>query len=187
MESTVVLVVRHTDVHNPNNLFYGRLPRFKLSALGQEQAERTAAYLAGTPITAIYSSPQLRARQTARVIARRHHDAPVRVSTLLSEVLTSWQGTPFSALGANVNVYEPLRSPTDETIARIFHRMNKMLTRVARDTPRQTAVDHADPIMILRVGVAGLDLKLGNLRGAEYPVKARSPGSSSYPERRGLG
>ena len=76
MESTVVLVVRHTDVHNPNNLFYGRLPRFRLSALGQEQAERTAAYLAGTPITAIYSSPQLRARQTARVIARRHHDAP---------------------------------------------------------------------------------------------------------------
>ncbi len=170
---TVVLVVRHTDVHNPGNVFYGRLPRFGLSQLGLQQAERTAAHLADTPLAAIYTSPQLRARQTARVIARPHPGVPVRITRLLSEVLTSWQGTPFSQLGAAVNIYEPPKVPTDETIPRIFERMNRLLRRAVREYPGQTtvAVSHADPIMILRAGNQGLELKLSNLRGPDYPEK----------------
>ncbi len=173
MDSTVVLVVRHTDVHNPENVFYGRLPRFGLSKLGREQAERTSAYLADVPLSAIYTSPQLRARQTARAIASRHPEIPVRVSRLLAEVRSSWQGTPFAVLSRQVNLYDPPRDPGDETIAQVFARMNRLLRRVVARHPGQTVacVSHADPIMILRVGNLGLDLTLANLRGADYPEK----------------
>jgi len=173
MTSTVVLVVRHTDVHNPGNVFYGRLPRFRLSRLGEEQAERTAAYLADVPISAVYTSPQLRARQTARIIARRHPETPIRVSRLLSEVHTSWQGTCFSKLGSYVNIYEPPKEPGDETIPQIFARMSRLLRQVVRRHQGQTVVcvSHADPIMILRAGSLGLEPKLANVRGPDYPEK----------------
>ena len=173
MKTTVVLVVRHTDVHNPDNILYGRLPRFGLSQLGREQAEKTATYLADFPVAAIYTSPQLRARQTARIIGARHPSAPIRISRLLAEVRTSWQGTPFSALGSYVNVYEPPKEPTDETIPGIFTRMNRMLRRAVREHPGQTVVcvSHADPVMILRAGNQGLELKLANMRGPNYPEK----------------
>lgn len=151
---TTALFVRHTDVHNPDNVFYGRLPRFHLSELGRTQAERTAEYLAKEPIDRIFSSPQLRARQTARAIAQYHPEAPLRISRLISEVYTSWQGTPFSTLGASVNVYEPLKEPNDESITDIFRRMNAMMQLVFREYPGEkiVCVSHADPIMILRVG-----------------------------------
>ena len=69
---TTILLVRHADVHNPADVVYGRLPRFGLSSVGREEATRTAATLAGEPLAAIYSSPQLRARQTAETIAAHH-------------------------------------------------------------------------------------------------------------------
>lgn len=172
-DSTVVLAVRHTDVHNPENVFYGRLPRFHLSSLGEAQAERTASYLATLPLAGIYVSPQLRARQTARAIASQHQEVPVIVTWLLSEVFTSWQGTPFSVLGANVNIYEPPKLPTDESIAMIFNRMNRALQRAAAEHPGQTTVlvSHADPIMVLRVGLQGQPLNFASIRAANYPEK----------------
>ena len=173
MGSTVVLVVRHTDVHNPDNVFYGRLPRFGLSRLGLEQAERTAEYLAGFPISAIYTSPQLRARQTARIIGRRHIGVPLHVTALLAEVRTSAQGMSFATLGSYVNIYEPPKAPGDETIPQIFARMDRLLRRACREHPGGTvvAVSHADPIMMLKVGHLGLALNLANCRGREYPEK----------------
>src|SRR5262249_56679907 len=76
--TTTLYFVRHTEVHNPRDLFYGRLPRFRISARGREQAERVADYLADEPIVAVYTSPLLRARQTAQVIAARHPGVPLR-------------------------------------------------------------------------------------------------------------
>ncbi len=173
MQSTVVLAVRHTDVLNPKNIMYGRLPRFGLSDLGIQQAERTAEYLAGEPIACIYTSPQLRARQTARVIASRHPGVPIKVTRSLAEVLTSAQGIPFAELGALVNVFEPPKAEGDETIPRIFARMHRALRRAAREYPEQTTVlvSHADPIMFLREGLKGKELKLANMRGPDFPEK----------------
>jgi broad specificity phosphatase PhoE len=63
-----------------------------LSAVGRRQAEQTAAFLSGEPITAIYASPLLRARQTAQAIAR-----PLGLETQLVEALIEcdvgqWEG-----------------------------------------------------------------------------------------------
>jgi broad specificity phosphatase PhoE len=170
---TRVLFVRHADVHNPRNVFYGRLPRFGLSKIGWEQAQRTADYLAVEAISAIYTSPQLRARQTGRVIGRRHPEAPLKVTRRIAEVYSSVQGLTFAEIGPNVNIYEPPRSPADETIRAVFDRMHKCLVEVAARHAGQTVVcvSHADPIMFLRVGVEGKPLVLASMRGPDYPDK----------------
>src|SRR5947209_20583375 len=74
---TDIYVVRHAHVHNPHDILYGRLPRFRLSELGLEQARKVADFLSGRNIEAIYSSPLLRARQTAEMIAQSLPGVPM--------------------------------------------------------------------------------------------------------------
>mgnify|MGYP001108987819 FL=1 len=69
---TKVHVMRHGEVHNPEQILYGRLPGFYLSERGQEQARAVAEALAGSDIVAIIASPLERAQQTAAPIAERH-------------------------------------------------------------------------------------------------------------------
>ncbi len=83
--STTLYIVRHTDVHNPADILYGRLPRFRLSDLGLQQAERTAQVLAEEPVAAFYSSPQSESAPdrphtcpTPPRRSRSHHTTPQR-------------------------------------------------------------------------------------------------------------
>src|SRR5581483_6096055 len=125
---TDVIFVRHGNVHNPRNLIYGRLPRMRLSQKGIEDVERTAHYLADLPIAAIYTSPLLRARQTAAIIAR-HCGAPVHRNASLAEVHTSWQGESNAAVREikGFSYYDPLKAEGDETILDVFTRMDRAL------------------------------------------------------------
>lgn len=66
---TIVHLVRHGEVHNPDRILYGRLPGYRLSARGRAQAAATAASFAGHDVAALYVSPMLRTRQTAEPIA----------------------------------------------------------------------------------------------------------------------
>ena len=54
---TVVHLMRHGEVHNPEGVLYGRLPDFHLSELGKEMAERVADHLSGRDITHVVASP----------------------------------------------------------------------------------------------------------------------------------
>jgi broad specificity phosphatase PhoE len=69
---TVVHLLRHGEVHNPDGIVYGRLPGFELSEVGLRQAERVAAHLANHDVVHVVASPLLRAQQTAISIAARH-------------------------------------------------------------------------------------------------------------------
>ena len=72
MSRTVVHLLRHGEVFNPEGVLYGRLPGYVLSDLGHEMAGRAAAALAGNDITAVISSPMERAQQTAAPMAAAH-------------------------------------------------------------------------------------------------------------------
>jgi probable phosphoglycerate mutase len=168
--TTTILIARHAEVHNPQRVFYGRLPEFRLSAWGEKQAERTADLLAGQPITAVYSSPLIRARQTAARIAARHPDAQRLVTGLLNELGTSWQGTPYSQFKAGFSAYEHRREPGDESIEEIATRMVEFVTR-ARDRHRGetiVGVSHGDPVTILRLALTERPLTVAGLRSAEF-------------------
>ena len=72
MSRTVVHLLRHGEVFNPEGVLYGRLPGYVLSDLGHEMAGRAATALAGNDITAVISSPMERAQQTAAPMAAAH-------------------------------------------------------------------------------------------------------------------
>jgi broad specificity phosphatase PhoE len=72
MSRTVVHLLRHGEVHNPDGILYGRLPGFRLSDVGLCQAERVAAHLGDHDVVHVVASPLLRAQQTAEPIAARH-------------------------------------------------------------------------------------------------------------------
>lgn len=67
-----LLLVRHGE--NRANLtkeFSHRSVGYPLTAKGRLQAEQTAAYLVGYPVTQIFTSPLKRARETAQIIAAK--------------------------------------------------------------------------------------------------------------------
>ena len=50
---TVVHLLRHGEVHNPQGVLYGRLDGYHLSELGREMAESVAAHLADHDVTLV--------------------------------------------------------------------------------------------------------------------------------------
>jgi broad specificity phosphatase PhoE len=90
-ERTVVHLLRHGEVHNPQKLLYGRLPGYRLSDLGERMAERAAEWFAGHDVVRLASSPLERARQTAAPIAARL-DLPVLLDERLIESDNVFEG-----------------------------------------------------------------------------------------------
>src|SRR5262245_36978269 len=116
--------VRHGEVHNPGGIFYGRLPRFRLSDEGRRQALVAARALAGEPLAAVYGRPRWRARQTAGIIAAEHEAVPVRTTRAILEIRSHRQGELAAALDADRwDFYGAKRRADDETIAEIAARI----------------------------------------------------------------
>src|SRR5437870_4488369 len=67
--ATRFVLVRHGEARGNRELRYLGSSDVALTALGQEQARRLARALCGFPLTAIYTSPLTRARETAQAIA----------------------------------------------------------------------------------------------------------------------
>lgn len=66
---TIVLGVRHGEVHNPKGVIYAGLDGYGLSQTGRTQAAAVAESMALLGVTALYASPLQRALETAEVIA----------------------------------------------------------------------------------------------------------------------
>ncbi len=88
---TVVHLVRHGEVHNPEKILYGRLPGFRLSTAGEEMAETAADALRGRDVVLVRSSPLERARQTAEPVAA-HFGLEVEVDDRLIESENVFEG-----------------------------------------------------------------------------------------------
>lgn len=160
---TLVSFVRHGRVHNPGRVLYGRLPRFGLAAEGLAEARGAGLALAGAPLAAVFTSPQLRARQTARAIAAHHPGLQPRVSRLLQEVLTPYQGRPLAETEAVGDDLYAGAGPGFETPADVARRVLRFVDRVRRRYPggQVVAVTHGDPLAFLLMAVAGLPLEPG--------------------------
>ncbi|WP_025272797.1 histidine phosphatase family protein [Haloglycomyces albus] len=80
---TIVHLLRHGEVYNPEGILYGRLSGYGLSDLGHEMAIAAAENLAGRDIVHVGHSPLLRAEQTAEPVAASHRLDPVGDANLL--------------------------------------------------------------------------------------------------------
>ena len=69
-----LVFVRHGESEaNIQHVISNRDSRFGLTALGRRQVTRLAENLRELPITAMYSSPVLRARETAEILSQSFH------------------------------------------------------------------------------------------------------------------
>lgn len=147
---TRISLVRHGSVHNPSNIFYGRLPRFSISINGRREAARTALALKDLAIKEVVSSPLLRCRQTAAEILKYHH-LKLRQSSLITEVLTPFQGRPSDMVELrNGDVYSGVDSKYEQP-EDILKRVQKFLFRMRQTSSGKhvIAVTHGDVILFM--------------------------------------
>ena len=70
-DTTIVHLLRHGEVENPNGVMYGRLPGYHLSAQGRLMALAAADFFAERPVVSLFCSPLERAQETAQPVAER--------------------------------------------------------------------------------------------------------------------
>jgi broad specificity phosphatase PhoE len=173
-----IYFVRHGHVHNPQGIVYARLPRFGLSEQGMLQARRAGSVLSSrhAPFAAIFSSPLLRARQTARAICASFdlvEDAPAgtpdgklpfHISKMLIETYTPFQGSPLAMMEArNWEIYNHIPPGYDQPHT-LLERALRFVALARRRFPTQEiiAVTHGDLIAFLTLWVKRLPVTSEN-------------------------
>ena len=162
-EQTVVHVLRHGEVHNPDKILYGRLPGFRLSAAGEGMAVKAAKWFLDKDVTHLVASPLERAQQTAAPIAEAL-SLPVGTDDRLIEAGNAFEGLAvaggagvFRAPGNWWKLRNPFRPSWGEPYVEIAARM-LAAAEAARDAARgheAVLVSHQLPIWTLRLHVEG--------------------------------
>ena len=164
--STTVLLVRHGRTPTTGELLPGRSPGLHLSEQGWEQARAAAERIAELPVSALYSSPLERARETARPSAELR-GLPVREDPALLELdVGQWTGRALNDLNRlpewrrvqhNPSAF---RFPDGESFPEMQQRMVDAVQRLCRFHPGGTVVcfSHADPLRGLRGHAMGTPL-----------------------------
>ncbi|BCL22198.1 histidine phosphatase family protein [Streptomyces tuirus] len=155
---TVVHVMRHGEVANPDGILYGRLPGYHLSDLGRRMADRVAEHLSGRDVTHVVASPLERAQETAEPIAKAH-GLDLATDERLIEADNIFQGKTFGvgdgALrkpGNWKHLVNPFRPSWGEPYVDQVVRMMSALG-AAKDKARgheAVVVSHQLPIWIVR-------------------------------------
>lgn len=148
---TRISFVRHGMVHNPGNVVYGRLPDFPLSVEGQLQAARAAEYMSAYDLAAVFSSPLLRAQQTAQALLAYHPGVPLVTSELINEVHTWFEGRSTREVEARGwDMYTGIGAPYEQPDA-LVERVAGFIAQVRRDYAGQhvAAVSHGDIIAFM--------------------------------------
>ena len=161
VSTTVVHLLRHGEVHNPDKVLYGRLPGFVLSELWQRMALRVAQALADHDITTVVASPLERAQQTAAPLAARF-DLAIGSDERLIEADNVFEGKQVG-VGDGVlrhpsywrHLWNPFRPSWGEPYAEVAARMLSMV-HTAREVARgheAVLVSHQLPVWIARLAV----------------------------------
>ena len=157
-EMTVVHLLRHGEVHNPEHVLYGRLPGYHLSANGRMMAVAAADFFAGRPVAAVFASPLERAQETAQPVAERLGLTITTDDRLIeSENVLEGKSVSLASLALNpLNwqyLWNPFRPSWGEPYAQVAARVHQVVDR-ARDAARgkeAVCVSHQLPIWVTRL------------------------------------
>jgi probable phosphoglycerate mutase len=151
---TMFILVRHATHCLVDRVLVGRMAGVSLSEEGHDQARRLASALSSERITALHSSPQVRARETARAIADRL-GLPIEIAGAIDELdVGDWTGRPFAALTEDPlwslwnNQRSSSRPPHGESMAELQTRAMLHVNAIATAEPkaRVAIVSHAEVI-----------------------------------------
>ena len=155
---TVVHLLRHGEVFNPDGILYGRLPGYHLSANGRMMADAAADYFDGRPVAAVFASPLERAQETATPVAERLGVEIVTDDRLIeSGNVLEGKSVTLAQLALNpVNwryLWNPFLPSWGEPYPQVVARMRQVIDR-AREAGRgreAVCVSHQLPIWISRL------------------------------------
>jgi broad specificity phosphatase PhoE len=157
-EITVVHLLRHGEVHNPNHVLYGRLPGYHLSANGRMMAAAAADYFDARPVAAVFASPLERAQETAQPVADRL-GLQITTDDRLIESANVLEGKSVSLASLAVNplnwkyLWNPFTPSWGEPYTQVVTRVRQVIDR-ARETARgqeAVCVSHQLPIWVSRL------------------------------------
>ena len=160
---TIVHLLRHGEVHNPQGVLYGRLPGYHLSDDGRLMADATAKWFAERDITVLCSSPMERAQETAAPIAATL-ELPVGTDERLIEAANHFEGHAFGVGDGSLRrpehwpfLWNPFRPSWGEPYEEIARRMLAAMADV-RDAAaghEAVCVSHQLPIWVTRRKIEG--------------------------------
>ena len=157
-EITVVHLLRHGEVHNPERVLYGRLPGYHLSANGRMMAAAAADFFAGRPVAALFASPLERAQETAQPVAERL-GLTITTDDRLIESGNVLEGKSVSLASLAVNpanwkyLWNPFRPSWGEPYTEVVVRVRQVVDRAREAARGQEAVcvSHQLPIWVSRL------------------------------------
>lgn len=157
---TIVHLLRHGEVHNPEGVLYGRRDGFHLSDLGQQMAQRIAETVGDRDITHMRTSPLERAQETGAPLAAARGLTPV-IDPRVIESGNVFEGLSFGEGAMTIikrphlwrHLYNPFEPSWGEPYDEIAGRMVAAI-HDARDAARgheAVIVSHQLPIWTTRL------------------------------------
>jgi broad specificity phosphatase PhoE len=160
---TVVHLLRHGEVHNPERILYGRLERFRLSELGARMATMAADHLADHDLTLVIASPLQRAQETAAPVAARH-DLPIETDERVIEAWSEFEGLAVAGgkgLLRHPRLYSKMLNPAKPSWGEPYVDLAARVAAAVADARRRAEgheaviVSHQAPIWVYRLFVEG--------------------------------
>ena len=162
-----------------------------LDAVGRAQAQSIAKRLSSIPLKAIYTSPLLRAAETAQEIAAYHACSVNRIAEMTEINFGAWEGKTaqelekqYAALWQDWNwilhpetCREMGAESADDILMRVLNGLDQMLSEQPEDAT-VALISHTMPIKLLVAHLIGLPaskiraLKLANCSYTELEQKA---------------
>jgi broad specificity phosphatase PhoE len=161
---TIVHLLRHGEVHNPEGILYGRRDGFHLSDLGNRMAERIAESIGDRDIVHLRVSPLERAQETAQPLARVR-GLEIVTDDRVIESTNKFEGLNFADGVMTIlkrprlwrHLYNPFKPSWGEPSATIVARMMAAVedARQAAAGHEAVIVSHQLPIWTTRLHVEG--------------------------------
>lgn len=147
-----ILLGRHGETdRNIQGLTHFKYDEIGLNDFGKAQAERMSESAVEHAATALFTSPELRARETADIIGTRIGITPQVVGDLLERDWGDWNGRPWSEIEAkleNMSLREryEFTPPNGESWSGMSTRLRRAIDKIVETT--------SDNVMIVTHGGA---------------------------------
>ncbi len=158
-DNTIVHLLRHGEVHNPQGVLYGRRPGYHLSDLGRKMATKVAGSVQDRDITHLRVSPLERAQETAQPLAQAR-GLEIVTDERVIESTNVFEGKGFGPNAKTlrrpsnwIHLWNPIRPSWGEPYKQVAARMMGAIED-ARDAARgheAVIVSHQLPIWITRL------------------------------------
>jgi len=152
-----IIFLRHGQAkNNTERVLAGRTPGVPLTEEGVDQSEKAAKFLEDMNISAIYSSPIERAKNTAEIVGK-HNSIDVKIDDRLIEIdMGKFTGRPYDEIfSSHGNVFMKFYNGEleiahngVETFVQVKKRILGMVDHVIENHPDENVVlvTHMDPI-----------------------------------------